>query len=91
ASVAGMYQTWSSESRLPLCSKYWLWTKRLCYSYIVHCCSLPLVQTVASYLLSRLLLFTTCANCCSLPPEQTAAPYLLSRLLLLTFCVDTTP
>ncbi|GJY53572.1 hypothetical protein Tco_0445236 [Tanacetum coccineum] len=82
--IAGKYQTWSSESRSSPCSKYWLWTKRMCYSYIVYCCSLPPVQTAAPYLLSRLLLLTSCADCCSLPPEQTAAPYLLCRLLLLT-------
>ncbi|GJX79129.1 hypothetical protein Tco_0327278 [Tanacetum coccineum] len=88
ASVAGMSQTWSLESRLSSCSKYWLWTKRLCHSYIVYCCSLPPVQTDAPYFLSRLLLLTSCADCCSLLPEQTAAPYFLSRLLLLTSCAD---
>nr|GEY71530.1 hypothetical protein [Tanacetum cinerariifolium] len=76
-SVAGMSQTWSSESRLSSCSKH---------------CSLPPVQTAAPYLLCKMLLLTSCAECCSLLlvqtatphrcsllPEQTAAPYFLCK------------
>ncbi|GJU12334.1 hypothetical protein Tco_1134730, partial [Tanacetum coccineum] len=44
--VAGMYQTLSLGLKLSPCSKYWPWTRR-------DCCSLPLEETAAPYLLRR--------------------------------------
>ncbi|GJU35527.1 hypothetical protein Tco_1183881 [Tanacetum coccineum] len=80
--IAGKYQTWSSESRSSPCSKYWLWTKRMCYSYIV--CQLSRLRNSSMETMLHLL----CRHF-SLPPVQTTvAPYLLSRLLLLTSYAD---
>ncbi|GJW89256.1 hypothetical protein Tco_0164596 [Tanacetum coccineum] len=72
-SVADMYQTFSSGSKLSPCSQYWLWIRcialcllnRLAAPYLLRRLVTPylLMRLVASYLLRRL-----------------AAPYLLRRL-----------
>ncbi|GKC96331.1 hypothetical protein Tco_1161773, partial [Tanacetum coccineum] len=69
ASVAGMSQTWSSESRLSPYSKYWLWTKGIA-PYLV--CRLLLFTSCADdcSLLPETLLYLLRRHC-SLPPDET--------------------
>ncbi|GKA16295.1 hypothetical protein Tco_0696042 [Tanacetum coccineum] len=62
-SVADMYQTLSSESKLSSCSKYWLWVRRialcllrgLAASYLMRRLAAPYLmrKLVAPYLLRR--------------------------------------
>ncbi|GKC49081.1 hypothetical protein Tco_1071826 [Tanacetum coccineum] len=63
-SIAGMYQTWSSGSKLSPCSKYWLWTRRIDLCLMRRLAAPYLLRRLAGpYLMRRL-----------------AAPYLLRRL-----------